>query len=142
MIAIVLLPTFGVIPLLSACILAAAAMIVCRCCTSLQAMNSINWPILLVFAGSISFGKSFEVTGVAQMIADWLLNICGSNPHWLAYTHARLRGRKLPLYGFRQDRPSHEHHHPGSKHFHYIHCFSAIKQRRHRSKRQKKLLHL
>lgn len=81
MIAMVLLPTFGVIPLLSACILAAAAMIVCRCCTSLQAMNSINWPILLVFAGSISLGKSFEVTGVAQMIADWLLNICGSNPH-------------------------------------------------------------
>lgn len=81
MIAMVLLPTFGVMPLLSACLLAAAAMIICRCCTSQQAMNSINWPILLVFAGSICLGKSFEVTGVAQMIADWLLNICGSNPH-------------------------------------------------------------
>jgi di/tricarboxylate transporter len=81
MIAMVLLPTFGVMPLLSACLLAAAAMIICRCCTSQQAMNSINWPILMVFAGSICIGKSFEITGVAQMIADWLLSICGSNPY-------------------------------------------------------------
>jgi di/tricarboxylate transporter len=81
MIAMVLLPTFGVMPLLSACLLAAAAMIVCRCCTSTQAMNSVNWPILMVFAGSICLGKSLEVTGVAQMIANWLLGICGSNPY-------------------------------------------------------------
>lgn len=81
MIAMVLLPTFGVIPLLSACLLAAAAMIICRCCTSQQAMNSINWPILMVFAGSICLGKALEITGVAQMIANWLLNICGSNPY-------------------------------------------------------------
>ena len=80
MIAMVLLPTFGVIPLLSACLLAAAAMIICRCCTSQQAMNSINWPILMVFAGSICLGKALEITGVAQMIANWLLDICGSNP--------------------------------------------------------------
>ena len=81
MIAMVLLPAFGVLPLLSACLLAAAAMIVCRCCTSSQAMNSINWNILMVFAGSVCMGKALEITGVAQMIADGLLNICGSNPY-------------------------------------------------------------
>ena len=56
-------------------------MIICRCCTSQQAMNSINWPILMVFAGSICLGKALEITGVAQMIANWLLDICGSNPY-------------------------------------------------------------
>ena len=81
MIAMVLLPTFGVMPLLSACLLAAAAMIICRCCTSQQAMSAINWPILMVFAGSICLGKALETTGVAQMIANWLLTLCGSNPY-------------------------------------------------------------
>ena len=81
MIAMVLLPTFKVVPLLSACLLAAAAMIIFRCCTSTQAMNSVNWSILIVFAGSICLGKALEVTGVAQMIANGLLSISGSNPY-------------------------------------------------------------
>ena len=81
MVAMVLLSAFNVLPLLSACLLAAFAMIIFRCCTSTQAMNSINWEILIVFAGSISLGKALEATGVAQMIATELLNICGSNPY-------------------------------------------------------------
>ena len=81
MIAMVLLSAFNIVPLLSACLLAAAAMIICRCCTSTQAMNSINWEILIVFAGSICLGKALETTGVAQMIATSLLSICGSNPY-------------------------------------------------------------
>ena len=37
--------------------------------------------ILIVFAGSICIGKSFEDTGVAKAIADALLTLCGSNPY-------------------------------------------------------------
>ena len=81
MISMVLLSAFNILPLLSSCLLAAAAMIVFRCCTSTQAMNSINWEILMVFAGSICLGKALETTGVAQMIANNLLNLCGSNPY-------------------------------------------------------------
>ena len=81
MIAMVLLSAFNIIPLLSSCLLAAAAMIIFRCCTSTQAMNSINWEILAIFAGSICLGKALESTGVAQMIANKLLSICGSNPY-------------------------------------------------------------
>ena len=56
-------------------------MMIFRCCTSTQAMNAVNWPILIVFAGSICLGKALEVTGVAQMIANGLLSVCGSNPY-------------------------------------------------------------
>ena len=35
----------------------------------------------MVFAGSICLGKALETTGVAQMIANNLLNLCGSNPY-------------------------------------------------------------
>ena len=81
MIAMVLLSAFNIVPLLSACLLAAAAMIIFRCCTSSQAMSSINWEILIVFAGSICLGKALESTGVAQMIANNLLSICGGSPY-------------------------------------------------------------
>ena len=81
MLAMVLLSAFNVLPLLSSCMLAAIAMVVTRCCTSTQAANSINWNILIVFSGSICLGKALESTGVAQLIANNLLNICGSNPY-------------------------------------------------------------
>lgn len=81
MLAMVLLSAFDVLPLLSASILAAVAMVVFRCCTSAQAMNSVNWNILIIFSGSICLGKALESTGVAQMIANNLLDICGTNPY-------------------------------------------------------------
>jgi di/tricarboxylate transporter len=81
MIAMVLLSAFNILPLLSSCLLAAFAMIIFRCCSSQQAMQSINWEIIIVFAGSICLGKALETTGVAQTIANGLLSISGSNPY-------------------------------------------------------------
>ena len=81
LISMVLLSAFNVIPLLHSCLLAAAAMIVCRCCSSAQAMKSIDWNIIIVFAGSVAIGKAIEQTGIAQMIASVLLGMCGTNPY-------------------------------------------------------------
>ena len=81
MILMVLLSAFKVVPLLQSCLLAAVAMIVCRCCTSAQAMKSIDWNIIIVFAGSVAIGKAIEQTGIAQMIANGLLDVCGTNPY-------------------------------------------------------------
>lgn len=78
--AMVLLSAFDVVPLLNSCIMAAIAMVVCRCCTPTQALNSINWNILIVFAGSVCLGKAMEDTGVAQAITDYLLGLCGNRP--------------------------------------------------------------
>ena len=81
MIAMVLFSAFNIMPLLSSCLLAAAAMILFRCCSSTQAMNAINWEIIIVFAGSICLGKALEITGVASKIANSILSISGSNPY-------------------------------------------------------------
>lgn len=81
MITMVLLSAFNILPLLSSCILAAAAMMITRCCTGSQAMRSVNWDILMIFAGSICLGKALETTGVAQMIANQLLSFSGSNAY-------------------------------------------------------------
>lgn len=80
-ILMVALSAFNIVPLLQSCLLAAAAMIVLRCCTINQAMNSINWNILIVFAGSVCIGKAIENTGIAEMLANGILDVCGTNPY-------------------------------------------------------------
>lgn len=80
MLAMILLSTFNVIPLLQSCFLAAFAMIITRCCSIEQARNSINWNVLMIFAGSVCLGIAIEKTGIAEAMANGLLNVCGTNP--------------------------------------------------------------
>ena len=80
MIAMVALSAFGVMPLLQCAFLAAAAMLICRCCNMEQAMRAINWEILMVFAGSAVLGLAIQKTGIAEWLANGILNVCGTNP--------------------------------------------------------------
>lgn len=80
MIAMVALSALGVIPLLQSAFLAAAAMLVFRCCNADQAMKSINWSILMVFAGSAVLGLAIQKTGIAERLATGILDVCGTNP--------------------------------------------------------------
>lgn len=80
MIAMVALSAFGVLSLLQCAILAAFAMLFFRCCTPEQAMRSINWEILMVFAGSAVLGLAIQNTGIAERFATGILNVCGTNP--------------------------------------------------------------
>ena len=80
MIAMVALSALGVMPLLQCAFLAAAAMLICRCCNVDQAMRAINWEILMVFAGSAVLGLAIQKTGIAEWLANGILNVCGTNP--------------------------------------------------------------
>ena len=80
MIAMVALSAFGVMPLLQCAFLAAAAMLICRCCNMEQAMRAINWDILMVFAGSAVLGLAIQKTGIAEWLANGILDVCGTNP--------------------------------------------------------------
>ena len=80
MIAMVVLSALNVIPLLQCAFLAAAAMLLFRCCSPNQAMKAINWEILMVFAGSVVLGLAIQKTGIAERMAFGILDICGSNP--------------------------------------------------------------
>ena len=80
MIAMVALSDFGVMPLLQCAFLAAAAMLIFRCCSVDQAMRAINWDILMVFAGSVVLGLAIQKTGIAEQIAFGILDVCGTNP--------------------------------------------------------------
>lgn len=80
MVGMVLLSAFKVVPLLHSCFIAAFAMLFTRCCTLEQAKKSINWDVLMVFAGSVCLGKAIESSGLAELIANGLLNLTGTNP--------------------------------------------------------------
>ena len=80
MVAMVVVSALGYMPLLQCAFIAAAAMLLFRCCTPNQAMKAINWDILMVFAGSVVLGLAIQKTGIAERLAFGILDVCGSNP--------------------------------------------------------------
>ena len=80
MIAMVVVSALGIMPLLQSAFIAAAAMLICRCCNMEQAMRAINWDILMVFAGSAVLGLAIQNTGIAERLANGILDVCGTNP--------------------------------------------------------------
>lgn len=80
MVAMVALSALNVMPLLQCAFIAAAAMLLLKCCSPDQAMKSINWEILMVFAGSVVLGLAIQKTGIAERMAMGILDVCGTNP--------------------------------------------------------------
>ena len=80
MIAMVAVSALNVLPLLQCAFIAAAAMLLLRCCSAEQAMKAINWDILMVFAGSVVLGLAIQKTGIAERLALGILDVCGTNP--------------------------------------------------------------
>ncbi len=80
MIAMVVLSALKVLPLLQCAFLAAIGMLLFRCCSPDQAMKSINWDILMIFACSAVLGVAIQKTGIAERMATSILDICGTNP--------------------------------------------------------------
>ena len=80
MIAMVTLSALGILTLLQSAILAVFAMLIFRCCSPEQAMRSINWDILMIFACSAVLGLAIQKTGIAEWIANGILDTCGTNP--------------------------------------------------------------
>jgi len=75
------LSAFNVLTLLQSCMLAVCAMLLFKCCSSTQAVKSIDMGILVIFAGSASLGAAIEKTGLAVVVANGILQVCGTNPY-------------------------------------------------------------
>ena len=63
MIVMVVLSALNVMSLLQSAFIAAAAMLIFRCCSIEQARKAINWDILMVFAGSVVLGLAILKNG-------------------------------------------------------------------------------
>ncbi|MCR5043706.1 MAG: anion permease [Bacteroidaceae bacterium] len=80
MIAMIVLSSLEIMPLLQSAMLAAIAMLVFRCCTPTQVMKAIDWNILMIFAGSVVIGTAIQKTGMAEVMANGMMSFCGDNP--------------------------------------------------------------
>ena len=80
MIAMIAVSSLGYLTLLQAAFIAAFAMIICRFCTINQARDSIDWRLLMIFAGSISLGTAIQDTGIAEWISRGILVLCDCSP--------------------------------------------------------------
>jgi len=80
--AMILLATFEIYSMLTAALLAAAAMVLTRCCSLNEARRSIDWSILIVIGAALALGRALDVSGAARLLADAVLTIAGNNP-WM-----------------------------------------------------------
>ena len=80
MLGMILLSSLKLMSLVQSAIVAAIAMLVFRCCSPNQAAKSIDWNILMVFAGSVVIGVAIEKTGLATILAQEVMDFCGNKP--------------------------------------------------------------
>ncbi|NQU23043.1 MAG: TRAP transporter large permease subunit [Candidatus Nealsonbacteria bacterium] len=62
--------------------IAAAALLITRCMTPVQALRSIDAQVLLVIVAAFGIGNAMQITGAAEFIAVQLIGLGGGNP-WL-----------------------------------------------------------
>lgn len=80
MLGMIVLSITNVMSLLNSCLLAAILMVATKCCSYGQVQRSINWKLILVFAGSVCLGKALTATGLTDLLAAGIISISGTDP--------------------------------------------------------------
>ena len=71
----------GLITILKASLLGAAAMLLIRCTTPDSARRTLDWSLLIAISAAIGIGAAVEDTGLAQGFARALVSLAGQNPY-------------------------------------------------------------
>ena len=83
LLAMVSCAALNILDMLSAALLAAGAMFLCKCSTPSRARSSIEWDVLIVIGASLGFGTALEQTKAAEAIAGGVIRLVHDQP-WLA----------------------------------------------------------
>jgi di/tricarboxylate transporter len=70
----------GLLTMLQGAIVAAAAMVLTRCCSEETAQKSVDWPLLVAIGATFGLGAALQETGAAERLAGLLLAQAGTNP--------------------------------------------------------------
>ena len=81
--AMVAAVTLGWTSMLTAAMVAAAAIVLTGCTNSGSARRAVNWQVLLTIAAALAIGKALDKSGAAQHIADQITAV-GMDDPWLA----------------------------------------------------------
>ncbi len=61
----------------------AAVLVLFRCVTFQDAVNALDWNVLLLLAGSLCLGAALQSTGLARDVAQWLAERTAGGPAWV-----------------------------------------------------------
>ncbi len=77
--ALVVVVALELLTMVKAALVAAAAMVLTRCCRGTEARRSIDWSVLLAMGAGLGIGKAMETSGAADVLAGGLLDVAGDN---------------------------------------------------------------
>ena len=80
LVAMFILSSFHIMPLMATTMLAAGAMLVLKCCRAQNVTKYIEWDLLLIIGATVVFSTAITKTGIADVVADHVLHVCGHNP--------------------------------------------------------------
>lgn len=83
MLAVILSVTARLLPIMHAATLGAAAMVLTRCIKLNDAYDSINWPVIMLIAGTLPLGTAMEVSGASTFLANQLTSLAGPYGPWI-----------------------------------------------------------
>jgi di/tricarboxylate transporter len=72
-----LLMTFGVVPAVTAVLLAGLAMVLARCVTMEEAYQAVNWQSVVLIAGMLPMATALDKTGALELIVEGLVESLG-----------------------------------------------------------------
>ena len=71
--AMILLISFNVLPILIAALTGVVSMLLTRCLTIDEAYQMIDWKVIFLLGGILPLGYAMESSGAAALLADWLV---------------------------------------------------------------------
>lgn len=82
LLAMIVLATIEAIPLFEASFIAAGLMVATGCLTLRLARDSIEYPVIVGIAASFALGAALTESGAAEIIANGIGNLAGTDPFW------------------------------------------------------------
>ena len=73
--------SFHMLPLMATTMLAAGLMMILGCCRITGVTKYIEWELLLILGATVVFSVAITKTGIADSIANQVLQLCGHNPY-------------------------------------------------------------
>jgi len=80
LVAMFLLSSFHILSLMASTMLAAGAMIMAKCCR-LNVTRYVEWDLLLILGSTVVYSTAITKTGIADVLGEGVLNVCGHNPY-------------------------------------------------------------
>ena len=74
---VILIASLGILPILTAAIAGTVLMLLTNCITAEKAYRSVDWKVIFLLAGAMSFGVALKKTGLADLIAHQMISMGG-----------------------------------------------------------------